>query len=421
MGFFDKLYDLIKRSDNETVTVSGDVSSIFGTSSDYTASVPDVALKISTVYRCVDIKASTAASLGLRLMRRRKADVAGQTKYYFSEDVDNHLNLLLKVKPNSRLNAYDFIYNLVAQIDLLGNAYVLPRYQGGEIADLVLLSPDSVNYDKDADEYDIHDIVNKVSGRYGSDDIIHLKNVSLDGGYTGVSTLSYAASTLNIALKTTDRQNEMYKAGSTLRGFVSGDASTVQGFGSVQDSQLETVSTRINSEINSGKQIFSLPGVMRFNQLGFTPAELQLLESKHVNVLEICRFFGVPPEKVFENTSTNYKASENSQTVFMTDTLHPLISKIQTEMSVKLLGLYGMRTRCIRFDLDSYYESDPISKAEYYQKRIQNGTMTPNEVRAMEGMPPIEGGDTMFISCNVAPIDSEKIKGGKGDNSKTNV
>ena len=37
--------------------------------------------------------------------------------------------------------------------------------------------------------------------------------------------------------------------------------------------------------------------------------------------------------------------------------------------------------------------------------------MTPNEGRAFEGRPPIEGGDQIFISCNVAPIDSPKLRG----------
>jgi hypothetical protein len=37
--------------------------------------------------------------------------------------------------------------------------------------------------------------------------------------------------------------------------------------------------------------------------------------------------------------------------------------------------------------------------------------LTPNEVRIREGHAPVEGGDSAFISCNVAPIDSAKIKG----------
>ena len=42
---------------------------------------------------------------------------------------------------------------------------------------------------------------------------------------------------------------------------------------------------------------------------------------------------------------------------------------------------------------------------------IANGVRTPNEWRAKDGRAPLDGGDQAFISCNVAPINSDKIKG----------
>ena len=51
------------------------------------------------------------------------------------------------------------------------------------------------------------------------------------------------------------------------------------------------------------------------------------------------------------------------------------------------------------------------SKADYYQKMVQSGAMTPTEVREQEGRMPVKGGDEVFISCNVAPITSGKISG----------
>ena len=46
------------------------------------------------------------------------------------------------------------------------------------------------------------------------------------------------------------------------------------------------------------------------------------------------------------------------------------------------------------------------------EKEIQYGVSTPNEWRVTrEDKAPIPGGDIAFMSCNVAPIDSPKIKG----------
>ena len=95
----------------------------------------------------------------------------------------------------------------------------------------------------------------------------------------------------------------------------------------------------------------------------------------------------------------------------MTDTLFPLINKIETELTVKLIPNKTLGQYRIKLDLDDYYIGDMSTKAEYYTKMISAGVLTPNEVRIREGHAPVDGGDSAFISCNVAPIDSAKIKG----------
>jgi phage portal protein BeeE len=107
--------------------------------------------------------------------------------------------------------------------------------------------------------------------------------------------------------------------------------------GKAQDSQLSTVGDRVEGEIKSGKRILSLPGSMKFNPLSMSPADLNLLQSQEFNVLQICRFFGVHPDKVFYLKSSNYKASENSQTAYLTDTLQPILRKFENEFTIKLI------------------------------------------------------------------------------------
>ena len=48
-----------------------------------------------------------------------------------------------------------------------------------------------------------------------------------------------------------------------------------------------------------------------------------------------------------------------------------------------------------------------------------NGVMTINEWRAKKDLKPIEGGDEVFISCNVAPIGSDKINGNSASVAKS--
>ena len=368
----------------------------------------DIAMKIATVKRCLQIKCGEVATLGLHLKERKKSDISG--RYFFAESEKN-LDWLLSRRPNDRMNAYWFLFNLIYLKEMTGNAYVYPVYEGGEVASLILLSPNSVTEDKDTDTYHIHDTVNKIFTDVHSEQIIVIRNMSMDGGYTGISTLHFAANTLGISYKTDQQQEAMFTPGSMLRGFITGDGGAAQGFGHLQDSQLKDTGDRIRQAVQSGYWLNYLPGTMKYVPVGISAADMQLLESKKFTVTEICRFFDVPPEQVFLESSTNYKGSENSQTIFMTSTLMPMLAQIENEFMNKLIPCSVSRRYKIQFDLDNYYQSDITAKANYYQKMVQSGAMTPNEVREREGKAPVDGGDEVFISCNVAPIKSAKITG----------
>ena len=361
-------------------------------------------MMLAAVWRCVDIVSGTVASLGLDIERR--------IDKHWQVDEKHPLELVLSLRPNDRINSFDFWKAAVVEMLLHGNAYIYPYFNAdNEITRLHLIPYGKCVYDSVTDTYDINDDTNNLFTTCNGWRIVHLKNLSLDGGLTGVSTLTYAQKVLGVGGNLDSLQLDSFAAGSTLRGFVSGDSALTQGFGAPQDDQLKAVKDSITKQLTSGAKIFTLPGTMKFNQLSLSPSDLQLVESKNLNVLDICRFFGVHPDRVFQSSSTNYKGSESAQTAFMTDTLFPLINKIETELTVKLIPNQMLGKLRVKFNLDDYYISDLGTKADYYTKMISAGVLTPNEVRVREGHSPVIGGDSAYISCNVAPIDSAKIKG----------
>ena len=399
MGIFD-IFTRKKRSITAPpvlqVTVNGRTYTVSTTT--------NAGMMLAAVWRCVDIVSGTVASLGIDIERR-----IGK---YWQVDEQHPLELVLRLKPNERVNSFDFWKAAVVEMLLHGNAYIYPYFNAdSEITRLYLIPNGACTYDKETDTYTISDDVNNLFTTCNGWRIVHLKNLSLDGGFTGVSTLTYAQKVLGVGGNLDSLQMDSFATGSTLRGFISGDSNLVQGFGAPQDDQLNAVKDNITTQLTSGAKIFTLPGTMKFNQLSLSPSDLQLVESKNLNVLDICRFFGVHPDRVFQSSSTNYKGSESAQTAFMTDTLFPLINKIETELTVKLIPNGMIGNYRVKFNLDDYYISDMGAKADYYTKMISAGVLTPNEVRMREGHAPVEGGDSAFITCNVAPIDSAKIKG----------
>lgn len=359
------------------------------------------ALKLSAVFRCTQILSGTIASIPLNL-KRKNGDV-------FSV-FNNKLNTLFTCSPNQHFNAFDFKKEIVIRTVNSGNAFILPVFSAGEVDELILLSKNSVTYDSDTHTYHIADSVNKIYRTATHDEIIHIKNLTLDGGYMGISTIAYASRVLGIAQSADEQSLETFEGGSMIKGMIAG-GETVRGMGELQEAQLKTVADRVDAELRSGKNIIELPAGTEFKALQMTVAEAKLLEHREFSLKDICRFYGVDPERVFAGTSGNYKASESTQINFLNNTLNPILSQIECEFSrVLLYDKYRDRYK-IEFDRNSLFITDLTSKANYYKTMLELGAYTVNEIRAQEGRLPVEGGNDAFISTNLQSLKNPKVNG----------
>lgn len=365
----------------------------------------EMALRVATVYRCADILSKGVAQLPLLIKRNRGG--------YFTEDPNDIFGLyhLLRWKPNERQSSFEMMRSAMLQLIFKGNAILVPEFGPESYRRIVLTTPGAASYDKYANQYIINDTINGIFGAYPANEVIHIKNISTDGGYWGVSTISYAGRVLAITTNA-DRENvDAFKSGGLVRGFVSGKGGGTIGFGAIQDSQLASVADSVEKQLASGKNIFNLPGEMSFNQLSLSPKDLELLATKQFNVLEICRFFGVHPDKVFAQQSTNYKASEMSQVSFLTDTLQPYLTQIETEFQIKLIPRPLAGDYRIDFDIEPLMQTDLTTQATYMEKTIAAGARSVNDWRKKLGQKPVPGGDEPLVSANLVPLNSPKLRG----------
>ena len=353
-------------------------------------------LTISTVFRCVRLLSESVANLPLRYMRLRDG--------IYVDDHQSHLHYLLTIQPNEYNSSYDFWTQTVQQMLLTGNAYIIPDYSPLtlEISRLVLCRPGTVMHDTINHRYTVADPYNHISGTYDEEQVIHLRNISLDG-ITGISTLSFARLTTQIAATGDNETLNRFANGGNVRGIVGNDTS-VRGFGDYQDQELARTATDLDQQFTQGKKIVSLPGQVKFNQLSLSSTDMQFLESRKFTVREICRFFGVHPSFVFDDTSNNYKSAEMANVAFLSMTLNPMLRRIETELHRKLIAPELCCERRFEFDRRSLYACDLASRVQYQTATIAAGIYTVNDWRRQENMPPIPGGDQPLVSANLKTI-----------------
>lgn len=363
-------------------------------------------LGIATAYRCVNLLADSVANLPLQYMVLRGG--------LFEEDRGSRLHYLLNVQPCDYMSSVDFWRLAVQNILLNGNAYIVPVYDYSsiEVSRLAIVDPTCVAHDTVNDTYTIHDVNASISGTFSEAEVIHLKNFTRDGK-RGLSVIGFARTALDITATGDAETLTRFANGGTVRGLVSNDTS-VRGFGEYQDAELNKTAQDLDTRFRNGERIVSLPGQVQFNPISLTSTDMQFLETRKFSVREICRFFGVHPSLVFDDTSGNYKSAEMASTAFLFNTLNPILRRIEVELHRKLVPPRLCCKRKFLFDRRGLYACDLDSKVRYQASTIAAGLYTVNEWRKEENKPPVEGGDTVLVSANLRSV-NEATAGKEAD------
>lgn len=354
------------------------------------------ALSIATVYRCVNLLCDSVAVLPCQFMRQKDGR--------FVVDTNSRLHYLLNVQPDIALSAFDFWRQVVQRLLMDGNAYIVPIYNLAtfEVDRLALCGRGTVSHDTTNDTYTVYDQTNGIYGHYSEDEIIHIKGMTIDGKH-GVSVLTYARLASDIAATGDTETLKRFANGGNVRGIISNDTS-VRGFGEYQDEELAKTATNVDEHFQKGERIVSLPGQVKFDQISLSSTDMQFLESRKFTVREICRFFGVHPSFVFDDTSNNYKSAEMANVAFLNNTLNPILRKIEVELLRKLVAPTLATKRRFEFNRQSLYACDLESRSKYWQQVIATGLYTVNELRREENKPDVEGGDVVLVSANLKAI-----------------
>lgn len=362
------------------------------------------AMAIATVFRCVQLLSEGVAKLTLHYLRKNVDGVYADVEH-------SDLHYLLSVQPSPTMNIFDFWKKAVQDMLLSGNAYIVPVYNAASMSleRLVLCSRESVAHDIYADTYTINDTINGLCGVYAEDEIIHLKNYTLDGK-NGVSTLASARTVLSIA-STGDRETlDRFANGGNVRGIVGNNKSGVLVSGEFQDAELKNLADDLDSQFRGGKRIVSLPSDVEWSPLSLTSTDMQFLESRKFTVREICRFFGVNPVYVFDETgSSNYKDAANRETLYNNGTLDPILSKIEAEFNAKLIGRERFLSEKFEFDRDDIGSCDHGTRLSHAKQLLELGCSV-NEIRSLFNLASVDGGDVPFVSANLKSIVEQNNK-----------
>lgn len=370
------------------------------------------AMKVSAVYRCVDVISDSVAQLPFVLYRLDEKDY----KYRYKTHPTYRL---LGVEPSQGVTRFTLMKTLVSSVLLYGNGYAwIERNRKGDAIGLYFLHHSLVNVvfipDPDGNRvkrYQVSGFPSLVEPH----DMIHIMNFSYDG-ITGISTLEHAESAVSLAYYAEGNAKQFFKGGSNIRGYL-----TTKGYSLNKDQRTqirEQWTEGMNLEEGTQKSIPVLSGDLSYVPVTVNPVDSQLLESREYSVVDICRFFGVSPVKAFDLSKSSYSTVEATQLAFLTDTLAPLLEKIELEFLIKLYKPSEIARLEVKFDTSAILRADKQAQANYMRAAVQSGVMTPNEWRREMGLEPLPDGDKAMIQVNMQTLENavkpkEKAEGVK--------
>lgn len=372
-----------------------------------TAYATEKSMLLSAVYRCVEVISDSVAQLPLEPYRM---DSQGYKVKFTSHPTYK----LLNKEPNQRMSRFTFIKTLIVSTLLRGNGYAYIERDGKGDATALHLIPSelvTINRPKTLKEPISYSIAGV--GKVESKDMIHILNFSYDG-IIGMSTLQHARHSLGLAMDSDSHAAGFFKGGANIAGILKSDGHLAPD----QKQQIKQAwQMAFNPNFGTPNGVALLEGNFTFEPVTVNPSDAQLLETRQFNVVDICRFFGVSPVKAFDLTKSSYSTVEATELAFLTDTLSPLLEKIELEFERKLYKPSEKDSIDVRFDTAMLLRADKQSLANYYQTLFNIGVVSPNDIRKQLDMPAIEGGDNTFVQVNIQTL--EKALSPNPDNTNT--
>lgn len=359
---------------------------------------PDTALRLATVWACVRLLAESIGTLPLGLYTKGSD---GSRR----EAPDHALYTLLHDSPNADQSAVEFWESCVACLALWGNFYANKVRLGARIVALELMRPDMVTVYRDRFGARRYRWV-RVGGTtdLGEDEVFHVRGfgVGLD---VGLSPIGYARATLGAAMAA-DRSaaNAFQNAVRPSGLLVAPGKLTPEQRQQLRETVLEPL-TGPNNTARAGL----LENGFTWNPMsgGLPPEDLQLLQTRGFHVEEICRWFRVPPFMVghTEKTTSWGTGLEQQMIGFLTFSLRPYLSRIEQAVKKQLVAVADRATVYAEFNLEGLMRADSTGRAALYASASTNGWMTRNEIRRLENLPAMPGGDDLTVQSALVPID----------------
>lgn len=342
---------------------------------------------LPAVYGCVDVRASIAAWLPLKLMRT--LGEGGR-----EPAIDHDLYTILHDLPNHLMTAFDFRAVMGRWLLLWGTAYAeIQRDRQGRVIGLWPLRTDRM-------EAPQTDALNRLTWQYRLPDgskktyawdplrppILRLMINSLDG-ITGRSPIRVLMDSMGSALAARDYGAYLWAN----KGIPSGILKFKTPLKKDQKEENRRNWNKVHGGVENAGRTAVLEGDVDYTPIGIPPNEAQFIELMGFNRADIRGYVYRVPGFLVGDTekSTSWGTGiEQQMRGFLQVTMQPDLTAWRQAIKRDLLTAKSFITHEPVFVTSALVQADLLNQIQAEKLQIEDGTLTPNEARALRDLPP---------------------------------
>jgi HK97 family phage portal protein len=350
------------------------------------------ALGLTAFYRGVILIASSIAALPLHIY--------GKTEDGSREVIETPQTAYLWDRPNDEMTRVTFWEHVLAD-EVRGNGYIwVDKNANGEPIDIWYLDRHRVHVGRTTSGQKVYQVDGEIPMIDFKDggEIIHIPNWGK--GLVGYDPVRIAHEAISLGISAQEYAARFFSQDATPGGVITTD----QPLSKEESNKIADSWHQRQSGQRNARRVAVLSNGAKFQQTTLNPEESQLQELRGFQGEEIARLLGIPPWMLgFTEKVTSFGAGLAEQSRgFVQFTLLPHIVRVEQAIDGALL-VRELTQRYAKFDPDGLMRGTLMQRSQSYALGYGRW-LTPNDIRRMEDMEPINGGDELPTASNLIPI-----------------
>jgi HK97 family phage portal protein len=328
----------------------------------------DTALRLSTVWRCISLRANLVSALDLdvyRMFQGLEVEIPPAAGTFFDEPADDLTMPEWLFMSQTDLDRFGNSVGIIVERDGFG----LPRRVELESMAKVTMScegPKVVKY--------------RIAGKdYTPDDVWHERGFRVPGRPDGLSPIMYGAWTVGGYLSAQKFGNDYFAKGgsptTTIKNVTTNNVAPIA----------EEMKERFRAAV-ADRDIFVHGKDWEWSAAQAGDQTSAFLEGMKYEAADVCRFFGVPAEMVgagVSGSAITYANITQLNLQFLITEIGPLLKRREVKLS-RALPLQ----RYVKFDPSDLLRMDPETRERVLLARVAGRTLAPSEARAEHNLAP---------------------------------